>query len=103
MISRNKKSFSSGCVLDAAGFSGVLIGAKSLFCFAPLHVILKFMPHTAACCFKQQQQKTPRAQENTLSPLIPCAHGKLNVKHHRTSPKPEIHIAVEKEAALARK
>ena len=38
---------------------------------------------------------------------MPCAHGKLNVKHHRTAPKPEIHtyITVEKaeEAALARK
>ena len=62
------------------------------------------MPHTAAlCCKKQQQQKTPRAQQYTLSLLISCAHAKLNVKYHRTTPEPEIHITVEKEAALARK
>ena len=24
---------------------------------------------------------------------MPCAHGKLNVEHHRTTPKPETHIA----------
>ena len=33
--------------MGAAGFSGVLIGTKSLFCFAPLYEILKIMPHTA--------------------------------------------------------
>ena len=56
------------------------------------------MPHSpnrrslsAVCCKNQQQQKTPRAQQCTSSPLIPCAHGKLNVTHHRTTPKPEIH------------
>ena len=39
--------------------SGVPIGPKSLFCFTSLHVILKFMPHTAVrCCKKHQQQKT---------------------------------------------
>ena len=42
------------------------------------------------CCNKRQQ-KTPRAQQYT-SLLIPCAHGKLNVKHHRTTPKRETHI-----------
>ena len=31
----------------AAGFSGVLIGAKSHFFSVPLHVILKVMPYTA--------------------------------------------------------
>ena len=69
------------------------------------------MPYTAArCCKKQQQQqqkkkkkKTPCAQQYTSSLLIPCAYGKLNVKHHRTPPKPEINITVEKEAALVRK
>ena len=61
--------------------------------FAPLssHVVLKFLPHTAARCCNKQQQETPRAQQYT-SLLIPCAHGKLNVKHHRTTPKPETHI-----------
>ena len=104
-------SNSSGCVLVAAGFRsigsqkslffGVLTGPKSLFCFTPLHVILKIIPHTAArCCKKQQRQKTPRAQQYTLCLLIPYALGKLNVKHHRTTPKPEMHIIVEKEAAL---
>ena len=29
--------------------------------------------------------------------MIPCAHGKRNVKHHRTSPKPEIHIRVSQQ------
>ena len=63
------------------------------------------MPHTAPlCCKKQQRQKTPRAQRYTSSLLIPCAHGRLNVKHHRTTAKPEVQITVvEKEAALARK
>ena len=85
--------------------SGVLIGPKSLSCFSPLHVVLKFMPHTAArYCKKQQQQKTPRAQQYAPSLLIQCADGKLNAKHHRTTPKSEIHITLEKaEAALSRK
>ena len=40
----------------------------------------------------------------TSSLLITCAHIKLNVKHHRTTPKPEIRITADKaEAALARK
>ena len=64
------------------------------------------MPHTATrCCCNKQQHKTPRAQQHT-SLLVPCAHGKLNVKHYRTTPKPETHITrhvVEKEAALYRK
>ena len=61
-------------------------------------------PLHAVCCKKQQQQKTPRAQQRTSSVLILCAHGKLNVKHHRRTPTSEIHITVEKpEAALARK
>ena len=69
-----------------------------------LHPILKFMPHTAARCCCKQQHKTPRAQQHT-SLLVPCAHGKLNVKLYRTTPKPETHIrreAVENEAALWR-
>ena len=38
--------------------------------------------------------------------VIPCTHKKLNVKLHRTSPKPEIHTSItadKDEAALARK
>ena len=75
----------------------------------PLHVILKVM-HTAhrrsllSAATSSSKQKTPRAQQCTPSLLIPCADGKLNAKHHRTTPKPEIHITVEKaEAALTRK
>ena len=63
-------------------------------------------PPLSALCCKKQQHRTPRAQQYTSSLLIPCADGKLNVKHHRTTPKPEIHtsITAEKdEAALARK
>ena len=82
MSFQNKKmAFSTGCVLGGAVFrsgraeksifSGVLIGT------------------VARCCKKQQQQKMPRTQQYTSSLLIPCAHGKLNVKHHRTRPKPE--------------
>ena len=54
---------------------------------------MKIVPHTAArcCCNKQQHNKTPRAQQYS-SPLVPCAHGKLNVKHYRTTPKPETRI-----------
>ena len=67
---------------EKSSFSGVLIAPKSLICFTPLHAILKFMPHAAAgCSKKQQQQKTPHAQQCPSSLLIPCAHGKLNVKH----------------------
>ena len=60
-------------------FVGALIGPKPfffLFSLPSLHVIFKFMP---------------RAQQHT-NLLIPCAHGKLNVKHYRTIPKPETHI-----------
>ena len=51
------------------------------------------MPHTAArcCCCNKQQHKTPRAQQYT-SLLVPYAHGKLNGKHYRATPKPETHI-----------
>ena len=99
--------------MDAVGFFRVLIDTKSFFSFrSVLHVIKKVMTHTAhhtpplsaVCCKQQQKHKTPRAQHCTSNLLIPCAHGKLNVKHHRTTPKPEIHVAVEKaEAALASK
>ena len=46
-------------------FSGVLIGLKSLLCFTPLHVILKFMPPTAARCCKKQQQRRRLARSST--------------------------------------
>ena len=67
-----------------------------------LHVIFTFMPHIAARCCNKEQQETPRESQLT-SPLIPCVHGILNVKHHRTTPKPSTRITVEDEAALARK
>ena len=60
------------------------------------------MPNTAACCCcNKQQHKTPRAQQYT-SLLVPCAHGKLNVKHYRTTAKPETYhtSSSSKEAAL---
>ena len=76
---------------------------------AALDVILKVMPHTAhrrsllSALFRknQQQQKMPRAQQYTSSLVMSGAHGKLNAKHHQTTPKPEIHITVEKKAVLA--
>ena len=94
--------------MGAAKFSVLIF---RYFVSAPLDAGLNVMPHTASrrfalCCKKQQQQKMPCAQQYTSSPVIPCAHGKLNVKHHRTTPKPAIHtsITAEKdEAALARK
>ena len=55
------------------------------------HVILRTVPHTAARCCCNKQQHTPRAQQYT-SLVVPCAHGKLDVKHHRTTPKPETHV-----------
>ena len=61
------------------------------FASLSLHAILKFVPHTAARRCSMQQEKTPRAKQYT-SLLMPCAHGKLNVKHHRTIAKPETHI-----------
>ena len=106
-----KYFFKRGC-FGCGEFSGVLIGTKSLFCFRSIrcrferYAAQRKPPLFDLCCKKQQQQKTPRAQQYTSSLVIPCAHGKLNVKHHRTTPKPAIHtsITAEKdEAALARK
>ena len=106
-------AFLGGGVLGAAEFSGVLIGTKSVFCFRFIRCQFeRYAAHRkprlfALCCKKQQQkQKTPRAQQHTSSLVIACAHGKLNVKHHRTTPKPEVHTSVtaeRDEAALARK
>ena len=73
---------------------------KIFFCFRSiLHVILKVVrtPHiTDLCCVLPEvaaAEDTSRAAvQCTSSLLIPCAHGKLSVQHHRTAPKPEIHI-----------
>ena len=67
------------------------------FVSAPLDVSLNVMPHTASRrsllpAARSSSRRRPRAQEYTSSLVIPCAHGKLNVKHHRTTPKPEIRI-----------
>ena len=97
--------------MGAAIFSGVLIGTKSLFCFRSIsclfeHYAAHRKPPLFALCCKKEQQQTPRAQQCTSSLVIPCAHGKLNVKHHRKTPRPEIHTSMtaeKDEAALARK
>ena len=99
--------------MGAEIFSGVvLIGTKSLCCSRSIgcrferYAAHHKPPLFALCCKKQQQQKMPRAHPYTSSLVIPCAHGKLNVKHHRTTPEPEIHgsiTAENDEAALARK
>ena len=79
-------------------FCGVLIGTKSLFCLRSSgcqfesYATHRTPPLSDLCCKKKQQQKTPRAQQYTSTLVVPCAHGKLNVKHHRTTPKPEIRI-----------
>ena len=71
--------------------------------------IWNFGCNAVLCCKQQQkqqqqqQQKTPRAQQYTSNLLMSCAPGKLNAKHHQTTPKPEIHITVEKKAVLAAK
>ena len=70
-------------------FPGALIGPKSLFCFTL--IACNFEMYAARCCNRASAEDTPRAQQHT-SLLIPCAHGKLNVKHYRTTPKPETHI-----------
>ena len=78
--------------MGAAEFSGVLIGTKSLFCFRSTgcqfesYAAHRTPPLSALCC-KKQQQKTPRAQQYTSSLVIPCAHGKLNVKAPPDKPK----------------
>ena len=69
-------------------FLGALIGPKSLFCFSL--IVCNFEIY-AACCRNRAAEDTPRAHQHT-SLLIPCAHGKLNAKHYRTTPKPETHI-----------
>ena len=74
---------------------GALIGPNSLFASLSLLVILKFVPHTVGrCCCNKHQHETPRAQQYTCF-LVPCAHGKLNVKHYQTTPKPETQITRE--------
>ena len=50
-------------------FSGVLIGPNRYFTLHSLHIILKFVPHTAARCCNKQQQKTPRAQPYRSLPI----------------------------------
>ena len=99
-------------VLDAAGLFRVLIGTKSFFCFRSiLHVILKVMPHTAhrrsllsAARRSSSRRHLARSSTVHVESSDTMRSRKLNVKHHRTAPKPEIHITVEKaEAALARK
>ena len=59
-------------------FPGALIGPKSLFCFTL--IACNFEMYAARCCNRASAEDTPRAQQHT-SLLIPCAHGKLNVKH----------------------
>ena len=56
-----------------------------------------FEIYAARCC-NRAAENTPRAQQHT-SLLIPCAHGKLNVKHYRTTPKPETHITRRRSCA----
>ena len=99
--------------MGAANFYGVLIGTKSIFCLRSIgcrferYAAHRKPPLFALCCKKQHPQKTSRSQQYTSSLVIPCAHGKLNVNHHRITPKPAIHtscITAEKdETALARK
>ena len=111
-ISRTKEMlFQAGC-FGCGEFSGCSEWHEFVILFPlPLCRFERYAAHRkpplfALCCKKQQQQKTPRAQQYTSSLVIPCAHEKLNVKHHRTTPKPAIHtgITAEKdEAALARK
>ena len=89
---------------------------RKIFLLFPLHNVCNFetyaahrTPHTTTlCCLLQEAaaaEDTSSAAVQCMSSLLtPCSHGKLNVKHHRTTPKPEIYITVEKaEAALARK
>ena len=72
---------------------GVLIGPNSLFCFALIacNFEIRAAHRRPLLCCNKQQHKTPRAHQHT-SFLVPCAHGKLNVKLYRTTPKPETHI-----------
>ena len=70
-------------------FSCVLIGTKSFFCVHSSGCQFESYaahrtPALSDVCCKKQQQKTPRAQQYPSSLVTPCAHGKLNVKHHRT-------------------
>ena len=53
-------------------------------------------------CFLRRTLPLAAATQQYTCLLIPCAHRKLNVRQHRTTPKPETHIAVEEEAALTR-
>ena len=62
---------------------------KARFARAPCYYY-NFEIYAARCC-NRAAEHTPRAQQHT-SLLKPCAHGKLNVKRYRTTPKPETHV-----------
>ena len=67
----------------------------NIFRLFPLHIACNFEnyaahrtpPLSSGCSKKQHKQKPPRAQQRTSSLLIPCAHGKLNVKPPPDNPE----------------
>ena len=79
------------------------------FVSAPFDAGLNVMPHIASrrslpSAVRSSSRRRRLARSSARRVLIPCVHGKLNVKHHRTTLKPAIHtsITAEKdEAALA--
>ena len=74
-------------------FFRVVIGTKSLFCFAcnfESYAAHRTPPLSAARS-SSSRIRLARSSTRRVFLLISCAHGKLNVKHHRTTPKSEIH------------
>ena len=50
------------------------------------------------CNLRRTRTQPPRAYHYT-SRMMPCAHGKVDVSQHRTTPRPGIKITVDEEAA----
>ena len=78
----------------------VLIGTKSLFCCAcnfESYAAHRRPPLSAAPISSSSRIRLARSSTRRVLLLKLCAHGKLNAKHHRTTPNSEIYItALEK-------
>ena len=75
------------------------------FVSAPFDAGLNVMPHPASrrsllSAVRSSSSRRRLAQQYTSSLVIPCAHGKLNVKHHRTTSKPVVHTSVQQRKKL---
>ena len=87
-------------------FSGALIGPNSLFCFTLIACNFEFCAAHRRSLLLQEAAAQDASRTAVHESSGAGAHGKLNVKHYRTTPKPKTHttrqVVLEKEAALWR-